>query len=183
MPHMHVGEVIPPLSLETIRSTPVTIPSAGAAWTHLQFRRFAGCPVCNLHLRSIARRHAEILAAGIHEIAVFHSTAETMRPFQGDLPFDVVADPDKTLYRLFGVEASLKSVADPRAWGGLLRGLVASHRSGPMTGEGGHLGLPADFLIERDGRLAACKYGIHADDQWSVDEILGEAERARKQAA
>jgi len=24
---------------------------------HLQFRRFAGCPVCNLHLRSFASRH------------------------------------------------------------------------------------------------------------------------------
>lgn len=29
---------------------------------HLQFRRFAGCPICNLHLRSIVRRHDEITA-------------------------------------------------------------------------------------------------------------------------
>jgi hypothetical protein len=35
-----------------------------------------------------------------------------------------------------------------------------------------HLGLPADFLIGSDGRVLATKYGSHADDQWSVDELL-----------
>lgn len=39
---------------------------------------------------------------------------------------------------------------------------------------GGHLGLPADFLIGSDGRVIACKYGMHADDQWSVDELLAQ---------
>jgi hypothetical protein len=35
-----------------------------------------------------------------------------------------------------------------------------------------HLGLPADFLIAPDERIVAAKYGKHADDQWSVDELL-----------
>jgi hypothetical protein len=35
---------------------------------HLQFRRFAGCPVRNLHLRSVVRRHEEVEAAGIREV-------------------------------------------------------------------------------------------------------------------
>lgn len=40
---------------------------------------------------------------------------------------------------------------------------------------GGHLGLPADFLIGSDGRVLACKRGRHASDQWTVDEILAHA--------
>jgi hypothetical protein len=28
------------------------------------------------------------------------------------------------------------------------------------------------MLISRDGRLAGVKYGAHAYDQWSVDELL-----------
>jgi hypothetical protein len=32
--------------------------------------------------------------------------------------------------------------------------------------------MPADFLIAPDGGVVARKYGEHADDQWSVDEIL-----------
>ena len=42
----------------------------------------------------------------------------------------------------------------------------------PMWPTGGSLGLPADLLIGSDGRVLATKYGVHADDQWSVDELL-----------
>jgi hypothetical protein len=34
------------------------------------------------------------------------------------------------------------------------------------------LGLPADFLIDPDGSVVAVHYGRHADDQWSVDQLL-----------
>ena len=48
-----------------------------------------------------------------------------------------------------------------------------------MVGEGGHDGLPADFLIGADGTLLACKYGTHVDDQWSLDELLGQVHANR----
>jgi hypothetical protein len=41
-----------------------------------------------------------------------------------------------------------------------------------MNPPGGRFGLPADFLIARDGNVLACKYGAHVYDQWSVDEFL-----------
>ena len=63
---------------------------------HLQFRRFAGCPICNLHLREIVRRHEEIAAAGIREVVIFHSPATELVDY--DLPFAVIADPGKHLY-------------------------------------------------------------------------------------
>jgi N-methylhydantoinase A/oxoprolinase/acetone carboxylase beta subunit len=34
------------------------------------------------------------------------------------------------------------------------------------------LSMPADFLIGSDGTVIAARYGKHADDQWSVDELL-----------
>jgi hypothetical protein len=36
----------------------------------------------------------------------------------------------------------------------------------------GDVGLPADILLDPVGAVLACKYGTHADDQWSVDELL-----------
>ena len=71
---------------------------------HLQFRRFAGCPVCDLHLHSFVRRHDELARAGIREVVVFHSTRDDVVQYQADLPFAVVADADKRLYQDFGVE-------------------------------------------------------------------------------
>jgi peroxiredoxin len=168
------GTTIETVNLETLRGTTVSIPDKELRWTHLQFRRFAGCPICNLHLRSIAKNHERLQLAGIREVAVFHSQAETMKPYQGELPFDVVADPEKELYRAFGVESSLKSVANPKAWSSMLVGMASAITKNPMKGEGGHTGLPADFLVDNAGKIVACKYGEHADDQWSVEEILNQ---------
>ena len=49
---------------------------------------------------------------------------------------------------------------------------------GPIKPTGGAFGLPADFLIAPDGRLAAVKYGKNAYDQWTVDELLEHAQLA-----
>lgn len=162
-----------PPHLETISSDRVPVPDRERL-VHLQFRRFAGCPVCNLHLRSVAARHADIASAGIREVVLFHSTARSLRSSGADeLPFAVVPDPDKRLYREFGVESSWRSVADPRAWPAEIRGLLARLRRPSMNLRGGALGLPAEFLVDPDGRVVASHYGAHADDQWTVDELLG----------
>ncbi|HEY2791009.1 MAG TPA: AhpC/TSA family protein, partial [Micromonosporaceae bacterium] len=90
MPKLSVGETIAPRVLTTIRDETVSVPDP-QNYVHMQFRRYAGCPICNLHLRSVARRHDDIQAAGIRTVAIFHSPAADMLPHQGDLPFAVVA--------------------------------------------------------------------------------------------
>lgn len=179
-PRIQPGNRIQARELIALRSERIQIPDR-TRLVHLQFRRFAGCPVCDLHLHSMVRRHAEILAASIREVVVFHSSVEELLPFAGELPFAVIADPEKHLYREFGVESGLRSLADPRAWLPVLRGVLRSlgavrrkHQPVPsLNPHGGRFGLPADFLIASDGRVLACKYGEHAYDQWTVDEILG----------
>src|ERR1019366_10746278 len=108
------GDTITARELTTIRSERIVLPAPGIL-THLQFRRYAGCPICNLHLQSMARRHDQIVGAGICEIVVFHSTAADMLPHQGQLPFAAVADPSRKLYRDFGVTASPRAVLHPKA--------------------------------------------------------------------
>ena len=105
----------------------------GDGLVHLQFRRFAGCPVCDLHLHSFVRRHDELARAGIREVVVFHSTRDDVVQYQADLPFAVVADADKRLYRDFGVESSPRALLDPRAWYAIVRGIV--HSVGRILGE------------------------------------------------
>ncbi|SLJ75556.1 peroxiredoxin-like family protein [Mycobacteroides abscessus] len=172
MTHLETGACLAPHHLETIDADTVTVPHPERL-VHLQFRRFAGCPICHLHLRSIVRRHDEITAAGVTEVVVFHSDAQALREYQADLPFAVIADPERKLYAEFGVETSATSVAHPRAWLAAARGAAAQRNLSGALGRGEeHLGLPADFLIAPDGRIVARKYGVHADDQWSVDEII-----------
>lgn len=180
------GETIAARTLDTVDGPPARVPDPDAL-VHLQLRRFAGCPVCNLHLRSMVRRHDEIAAAGVREVVVFHSTATDLRPHTYDLPFAVVPDPGKRLYAELGAESSPRALLDPRAWPTIVRAVVASTWAWlrgrqplpTLRPEGGRYGLPADILVDRDGVVVATHYGAHADDQWSVDELLAEAGRAR----
>ncbi|WP_203335466.1 peroxiredoxin-like family protein [Nocardioides limicola] len=166
------GAIIEPRTLTTITGEEVAVPAAEAL-VHLQFRRYAGCPICHLHLRQVAGRHGEIADAGIREVVVFHSAAPELRKYLDEFPFDVIADPDRALYREFGVEPSLRAVLHPRAVGKAIRGLGqgASVRGALGMGEG-HFGRPADLLVAPSGLIVAAKYGTHADDQWSVDDLL-----------
>ena len=165
------GQKIPTVSVDSIHGMPVAIPDGSSRYIHLQFRRFAGCPVCNFHLHSLNKRHAEIKAAGIREIAVFHSSREEMLKYQAQLPFDCIADPGKALYRQFGVETSLLAPLHPTAlWAGF-RGILATGRFYKKA-ENGIFSLPADFLVSPTGEILAANYGTHAYDNWDADVLL-----------
>ena len=178
-----VGDAFPTLDLTAASGQLVTIPDPAGNFVHLQMRRFAGCPICNLHLRSIVARHDEIRSHGIREVVVFHSTAAELAKHEAELPFPLIADPERELYRRLGVERRPSSLLSTRALRAAIAGETAAlgNRStkrgalGPIKPTGGRLGLPADFLIAPDGRVAALKYGQHAYDQWTVDELLDHA--------
>jgi hypothetical protein len=61
MHKLHPGAVISRRNLMTTRSQPIQLPDPTGV-IHLQLRRYAGCPFCNLHLRSIVQRHQETVA-------------------------------------------------------------------------------------------------------------------------
>jgi hypothetical protein len=54
----------------------------------------------------------------------------------------------------------------------LRHGILHYRQSGSGPAGYERLGLPADFLVAADGHVLACKYGVHAYDQWSVDDLL-----------
>lgn len=176
---LKVGDVINSRELETIRGDRIRIPDPEHL-VHLQFRRFAGCPVCNLHLKSIERRHDEILEGGIKEVVVFYSTREGMLEFQGSLPFAAISDPERKLYAEFSAKrrASPLAALNPRTWITIVNtaagyrtlkgaGLLPSRKKDEDT-----MGLPSDFLIDRHGRILAVNHGKRIDDHWSVDKLL-----------
>jgi hypothetical protein len=162
----------------------------GFGLTHIQFRRFAGCPVCNLHLRSFVQRKADIDAA-LREVVIFHSSPEDLAAYASEIPFPLVADPDKALYGSYGVEASLRALLHPRAWPAIFRGIMAAlpgvllrrQPMPPLFPKGGRYGLPVDFLISPAGIVLDAHYGEHADDQWSVGDVLAIAARHARNPA
>ena len=49
---------------------------------------------------------------------------------------------------------------------------VTRKRPSPPESSRQALGLRADLLVVANGGVLACQYGGHADDQWSVDNVL-----------
>jgi peroxiredoxin len=177
MTRIQPGDALAPRTLESVAGDRVQLPDPERL-THLQLRRFAGCPICNTHLQSFVRRHGELAAAGVREVVVFHSSPEALARHQSRLPFPAVADPAKRLYRELGVEGSVRSVLHPRVWLAGLKGVLSGRMGLPAWGES-VIGLPGDFLMAPDGRVVAVKYGTHAYDQWSVDDVVTLAHQDR----
>jgi peroxiredoxin len=162
-------DVFPQLTVTTSKGTPLTIPVAGVRYTHIQFRRFSGCPICNTHIAALRREKAQLDALGIHEVLFFHSSTEDVAAFHTDLPFDAVGDREKRYYRQFGVESSWSAVS-PAAIKAALASILRGSFGLKITG--GPLGLPAEFLVAPNGRIKVARYGKHAYDQWPVETSL-----------
>lgn len=159
----------PPIRATTVLGQPLRIPDPDGRVTHIQFLRFAGCPVCNLHLQDFIKREAELRNARLHEVMLFHSEARFINDYHGKLPFDLVADPHRQIYNDFGVEISPWAILNPFGWAGFIKG-YALKKAGEFDST--VMGLPADFLIGSNGRIIDCHYGSSAYDSWSVDDVL-----------
>src|SRR6266446_5069006 len=118
---LKTNDIFPKKTLADIHDKTVNIPDSSVTWTHLQFRRFAGCPICNLHLQSFVKRNEELKSNGIREVVVFHSSKDALLPYQGNFPFHVIGDPEKKLYKQFGVETSIWAILSPKVWGTIFK--------------------------------------------------------------
>jgi peroxiredoxin len=165
-----VGQKIGRFVWHTSAGTTTTIPDAGGSLVNLQFSRWAGCPICNMHLASFRSRAREIEDAGVKVVVVFHSPEEDVIELRGDIPFALIPDPDKRYYRAFGVEQSAFFLMSKKAFASLRREAKQGHRAQRIRG--GVLGLPASFIIDKNGAVLAAHYGRHADDNLGVDDVL-----------
>lgn len=172
MPKLSQNQKVERFTVTDLHGTAIAIPDNSRRFTHLQFRRFAGCPICNLHLRSLIQRKADIERAGITEIIFFHSTAAALLHYESDLGLTIIPDAERKWYRVFGVEKSLSGLLHPQSIGAALKGLTGKGVLASLNMAEDHTGLPADILLDDAGVVRAVKYGETANDQWSVDELL-----------
>ena len=171
------GDLLSPFIVTLTSGAECAIPDPSARFVHLQFRRFAGCPICHTHLRTFVTHRDALRQAGVREIVFFHSSAALIARYSDDFPLDLVADPDRRYYRAFGVETSAGALMHLKVLGAIFRSMFREKWRLPKV-ENGRLGLPADILIDGSGRVVAAKYGVHAYDQWSVSTVLSLARTA-----
>ena len=182
MTKLSVGDIVPVTTFTTFKGKIVSLADSNTPLIHIQFRRHAGCPICDSHLHSIMKRQDKLPALGVSEVVFFHSTTEELKEHTNYLPFPCVADPTKELYKKFGTEEG-KDFADSFTWRvlGVLPKVVGSavvelakgeRKVTPLRPTGGRYQFPADFLVNQEGRILAVRYGKDTADQWSVEQLF-----------
>lgn len=168
---LQVPALAPRLTLKDVYGQPVTIGGASGRRTLLCFFRDAGCPFCNFHLYLLSNRYASLAAHGLTVIALFYSTpAEVKRvACRERRPFPVIADADSIAYDAYRIEHSFgrKLKATFTRMPTLLKGL----RMVGLAGFNTNNIVPADFLIDEDGRIAEAYYGRDAGDHIPFQRI------------
>lgn len=139
----------------------------------LSFHRHAGCPPCNLRVREHILAKKELDRYGVRLLGVFESPAESIRRdlAHGDVPFPILPDSDRRLYKLYSVAPSLPGFL--RSF--LIKPLysmkaIFKHRYIPKFAEVTTM-MPAEFLIAPDGRIILSRYAKDFGDYLSLTDV------------
>lgn len=172
--HLKPGQHAVPFTVETLQGETISLESFYGKPLLLMFFRYSSCPMCNLRLHEFAQHYPRLHNRGLEVVAFFHSSPKSVRADAGSrrYPFYLVADPEFSIYRSYGVETSwpkfLLSTVLPSFYLDWLR----SMRYGFWGGVAWQMAkMPADFLIDPDSRIIRAHYGQNIGDHLAVSEI------------
>lgn len=169
---LQVGDLAPDFEMTNLAGEAVTLSDFKGQKVFLSFYRFATCPLSNFRVAQAMREHKHF-EDDVTFVGVFESSDQYLKKFvqPRQLPFQVMADPKAALYQRYGVEAS---------WFSALKGFArlsyvfkALFRSGYRPGmlHGSISRVPADFLIDEEGRILALHYGQDIVDHMAFDQL------------
>ena len=175
-------QAAPRLPLTDIDGRPVVV-GEGRRMLLSVFRE-ASCPFCNVRVYALTHDHDDLRALGLDVVVIFHSDEQDVRRFiaRQPRPFRMVADPLGRAHEAFGAERS--SLRKLRAmftrFPAMLRGLrlIGATAGGRRPGDL----IPADFLIDGDGRVAETWFGRDAGDHIPLARVRAFAAAGRPAA-
>jgi thioredoxin-dependent peroxiredoxin len=160
----------PSLDLVDIHGVAIRIGGTGRR-TLLSFFRDAACPFCNFRVYELTHHYQSLSSLGLDIVAVFGSSQPEVLRFvaRHPRPFRIAADPLGQSHALYGIERSLwrKLKAIVTRVPTLIRGLRIVGLAGLNTNNL----MPADFLIDEEGRIVETYYGSDAGDRIPLERV------------
>lgn len=175
--HLQKDQMAPSFKVEDIFGNKIDSQSLPNQKTLLSFFRYAECAICQLRMVEIMREKTKLKAADVGVIAVFQSPKDSLLKNIVDktwFDFPIIADPERKLYDLYGVKPSwLKAIKTLNLSG--LKRVGQSIKAGFKPGgkvEGNFYQIPADFIVDRNGKILKAKYGENVIDHVDLSELL-----------
>lgn len=168
---LRVGDRAPDVVLQSLDGARLNCSSPRIPAVVL-FTRYAGCPICQLHVSHIAQAMPEFRARSCGVWMIFQSTQQHLEAAMAEWNpgFSAVADPAAHLYDAFAAGSSMAGFIHPRSLLAVVRAIRAGKRHGRF--EGREMQMPAGFVLESSGRLAFARYGRHVGDDAPIVELL-----------
>ena len=138
----------------------------------LSFFRDAACPFCNFRVFEFTHKYKAWKHQGVEIMAVFSSPSDEVRDHVARYPshFSLMSDPELTIYNKYGVEKSTSALWKalifklPR----IIRGMIKGGRPRPNPNV---TLVPADFLINEQGKIEDVWYGSNTSDHIPLERI------------
>ena len=169
------GNLAPDFSTEDIYGKEIKLSHYRGNKIILGFFRNVSCPFCNRRVHQIMGNSLRLQKSGVQLVFLFESSSEKLASsvfHQGISPWPLIGDPEKNIYRQFGVEQSTTK---------MMRTIVSSNVSKakkytrdfnlPEDKEASMNLIPADFFIDEDFRIVKAHYGKHLDDHVPIEEL------------
>lgn len=174
MSRLKEGNYAPSFRTQSFQGEMIDLSDYRGRYVLLSFYRYASCPFCNLRVHESIRKYDSFRAHGIEMIAVFQSPDEKIAEYVGKQPlnYPIISDPNLEIYRRYGVETS---------WIGLFKAfLFRPHQIFksvflrgffPGSIENEIQRLPADFLIDPQGKIEIAYYGKDIGDHLAFETL------------
>ncbi|MGK7392808.1 MAG: peroxiredoxin-like family protein [Candidatus Cyclobacteriaceae bacterium M2_1C_046] len=143
----------------------------------LGFFRHAGCPFCNLRVHTLTRVHEKFKEKGLEMIFFFESKDRIIlrSSFHQDVsPIPIISDPEKEIYRAYGLEGSFYKSTMSHITSFVQTALKANKTGVPIhpmaDGESFNT-MPAEFLLDKGLVVKELHYSQRLNDRMNVDVI------------
>lgn len=179
MARLNVGEKMPDFTFSTPYEEGRTLAETVGrvkGKTALVFLRYYGCTLCQYNIHIFAVEQAQIAATGGQMLVVLQSDpgklAEQVKP--GDLPFDIICDPDQTIYKLLDIKpanskAEMRDETTADKMAAIKARAAVEYAHGEY--EGNEFQLPATFVVEPDLTVTYAGYHRTITDTPSPEEL------------
>ena len=179
---LKVGMPAPTFEFEDILGKGFSITQHKGHKIYLSFFRNVTCPFCNLRAYQMIKMVPR-LKDKIKMVFIFESKKGYLMnsSFTEDLKhIQVLSDPEKELYHLYGAESSilktLSSALSAKYHQQLKSFKDLNIEVNKEDKESDKNQIPADFLIDEEGKLAVVHYGKNVTDRLDEEVIVKYAE-------
>lgn len=141
----------------------------------LSFYRNVSCPFCNRRVHQVMGNNIRLKNAGVQLVFLFESSNEKLSSsvfHQGISPWPLVGDPDKKVYKQYGVEQSTFKMMKTMLVANVGQAKKDTKELNLPEDKDASMNLiPADFFIDESFTIVKAHYGKHLDDHVDIDEM------------